>query len=295
MLLRLVKWLAILILLLLAVGLFRAWQSGAWNLMFPSHSHDERPPQLPSNLGEPAVLVFSKTNSFRHVEAIATGQFALSEIALDQGWDYYLTENGAVFNPEQLARFAAVVFLNASGDMLSEAQERAFQTWLESGGGWVGIHGAGDDSHREWRWYTETLIGAGFIGHIMGPQFQRATVVTENHDHPVNAGMPNVWEHEEEWYSFDRSPRARGFNILAVVDEDSYTPEMNMFGRHRDLRMGDHPVAWSNCVGEGRAVYTALGHQGSTYDEPQMRHFLRNSIAWVMGLRDGGCEQSKVD
>ncbi len=99
-------------------------------------------------------------------------------------WGVFHTENGAVFNASDLARFAAVVFLNASGDVLDEAQEHAFQAWLEAGGGWLGIHSAGDDSHLAWQWYRDNLIGATFIAHPMNPQFQRATVVLENNTTP---------------------------------------------------------------------------------------------------------------
>ena len=42
----------------------------------------------------------------------------------------------------RLARYDAVVFLNTSGDVLSEAQERAFRTYVEAGHGFVGVHAA---------------------------------------------------------------------------------------------------------------------------------------------------------
>ena len=144
----------------------------------------------------------------------------MRDIATGRGWNVFATENGAVFNAADLQRFATVVFLNASGDMLSTSQEQAFKTWLEAGGGWVGIHAAGDGSHTDWPWYVENLIGAEFTAHIFGPQFQRATVVMESPEHPVVQRLPNIWSHTEEWYSWKQSPRANGFTVLAVLDED---------------------------------------------------------------------------
>lgn len=268
---------------LVAAGLFAVWQIGAWNLLFPNRDHDTVPPAIPSSVEAPAVLVFTKTNGFRHVEGIAGGLEAMQSITSARGWSLFHTENGAVFNPGDLARFGAVVFLNASGDMLNESQEHAFQDWLEAGGGWLGIHAAGDGSHREWRWYRDNLIGADFTAHIMGPQFQTATVMLENPGHPVLKGLPDVWEHEEEWYSWERSPRSEGFHVLATLDEDSYTPEQKFFfGEPRDLRMGDHPVVWSNCVGDGRSVYAAMGHRADAFAQPQVRAILDNSLAWLM-------------
>ena len=96
--------------------------------------------------------------------------------------------------------------------------------------------------HLEWQWYRDNLIGATFTAHIMGPQFQTAAVVLENHQHPVLRGLPDIWQHEEEWYSWERSPRTEGFTILATLDENSYLPVADFMGKQWDLRMGDHPV-----------------------------------------------------
>jgi type 1 glutamine amidotransferase len=247
---------------------------------------------MPSDLGSPAILVFSKTNSFRHVDGIAGGIEALEELAIGNAWDVMASENGAIFNAEDLARFEVVIFLNASGDMLSLEQEQQFQRWLEAGGGWIGIHAAGDGSHAGWNWYMENLIGAEFTAHIMGPQFQRANVVMESPDHPVVKRVPNIWPHTEEWYSWKKSPRAKGFTILATLDEDSYSPMQNFMGQKRDLRMGDHPVVWSNCVGRGRSVYFAMGHQADAFASVEFRNLLVDALRWTMGLEEGGCEEA---
>ena len=56
-----------------AVSLVTVWNIGAWNLVFPSHHHDTVAPVIPADLATPAILVFTKTNSFRHEEGIAGG------------------------------------------------------------------------------------------------------------------------------------------------------------------------------------------------------------------------------
>ncbi len=277
------------IVLLVALALAGIYYIGAWHILFPSSQHDTTPPQISADLPSPSILVFSKTNRFRHKEGIAGGQQALADIARAQGWGMFATENGAVFNPADLARFDAVVFLNTTGDVFNETQEAAFQRWLEQGGGWLGIHAAGDGSHAQWGWYMDNLIGAKFIAHIMGPQFQTASVLTEDAAHPVNQAMPVQWQHEEEWYSWESSPRERGFNILATVDEDSYTPVAKLLNKERDLRMGDHPVVWSNCVGEGRAVYSAMGHRAEAFAVSDHLRLLTNALSWLMSDADAGC------
>ncbi|MBW2268973.1 MAG: ThuA domain-containing protein [Deltaproteobacteria bacterium] len=272
-----------------AAGLALAWYVGAWNILFPSRAHDRVAPELPAQLARPAVLVFTKTNSFRHEDGIAAGVSLLQEISERRGWGFFHTENGAVFNADQLARFAAVVFHNASGDTLDAAQESAFQTWLEAGGGWVGTHSAGDGSHEDWRWYQDSLIGGLFIAHIMGPQFQEARVVVEDASHPAAAKLPADFSHREEWYSWQESARARGFHVILSIDETSYQPFARMFGGEKDLRMGDHPVVWSRCVGKGRALYSALGHSTEAYATDEHRALLEGAVAWAAGVEGEGC------
>ena len=92
------------------------WHIGAWNLIFPKNSHDSIEPELPKFLNQPSVLVFSKTNQFRHKDSITSGQAYFSELTSSKGIGVFLTENGASFNPGTLANFDVVVFLNVTGD-----------------------------------------------------------------------------------------------------------------------------------------------------------------------------------
>jgi len=262
---------------------------GAWGIVFPSHAHESVPPQIPEQLGAPALLVFSKTNSFRHKEGIPAGLEFFTRLAAERGWSVFHTENSAVFNPEDLQRFEVVISLHTSGDTHSEVQRAAFTDWLQAGGAWLGIHSAGDDSHRDWSWYVQTLIGAEFIAHPMDPQFQVATVNMEIPDHPIVAGVTASWSHEDEWYSWKASPRGESFVVLATIDESSYSPYQKMFGNVVDLHMGDHPVIWGRCVGAGRSVYSALGHTAASWEVSEHQAILSNSLDWLLSRTDQPC------
>ena len=274
--------------LVLALGLSGC---NAYRAFFPKKVYETTPPTLPEDLASPAVLVFSKTNGFRHEEAIPAGHALLEAIAQEKGWSIFATENGAVFEPALLERFDAVVWHNTSGDTLNEDQKAAFKSWLLAGGGFVGIHGAGGDTAYDWTWYVEELIGAQFIGHIMGPQFQDATAVVSDVDHPATRDLPRTFTHREEWYSFDASPRAKGFDVLVSVDESTYSPEAHILWMDTDLRMGaDHPVVWSRCLEKGRTLFSALGHEAAAYEKPEMRSLLSGAISWAAGLEGPACE-----
>lgn len=259
-------------------------------------SYDKTPPQISAKLADPAILIFSKTNGFRDDAQIIAANRALEEIARQRGWGSYTTENAAIFNPDQLARFKAVIWNSVSGDVLTSEQRDAFRKWMEKGGGFVGLHGAGGDPQYAWRWYVDELIGAQFIGHIMDPQFQMATLNVEDRSHPATRHLGPTWRRTDEWYSFATNPRDKGYRILVTIDEGTYRPEEKLlpFTKPKNIRMGaDHPMVWTHCVKDGRAFYSALGHAASTYQEPQHREMIAGAISWAAGLQGPGCANGK--
>ena len=192
-------------------------------------------------------------------------------------------------NPDQLAKFKLVIWNNASGDPLTTEQRAAFKSWVENGGSFLGIHGAGGDpvenhghtSLADWKWYVDTLIGAQFIVHS---GIVPADIRIEDKKSPITKGLPEVWHRSEEWYAFDHSPRTKpGFHILATVDESTYAPGRATMKTDQGT---DHPLVWWHCVDKGHAMYSALGHAGSMYAEPLVIRLLDNAISW--GLTESG-------
>jgi len=95
--------------------------------------------------------------------------------------------------------------------------------------------------------------------------------------------LPAVWPvAQEEWYAFDRNPRDTGATILLALDEASYGtgggwvfPEASM--------VGEHPIAWARTLGQGRMIYSGLGHTAQTYALPQYREFISRAINQLAG------------
>jgi type 1 glutamine amidotransferase len=255
--------------------------------------YDTVPPELPATKpGQPAILMFDKITGFRDAPSVGAAQSALERIAQTRGWSLVRTDNGAVFNFRDLQRFDVVVWNNISGDALTVEQRAAFRGWMERGGGFAGIHGAAGDPVYFWDWYIDTLIGARFLEHTGNPQFQAARVVVDDPKNWIVRGIGPDWTMTEEWYSFRNNPRASGAHVLATLDEKTYAPVSR---RGENLRMGDHPIAWTRCVGNGRSFYTAIGHRPESYLEAHSAILLERGIAWAMGLGDTQCPASHHD
>ncbi|MDQ2666185.1 MAG: ThuA domain-containing protein [Gemmatimonadota bacterium] len=257
----------------------------------PNPTFDKDAPVLPADLKSGGVLIFSKTNGFREEAGVQASDAALAAIAHERGYPYFVTENGAVMNKEQLSKFKLVIWNNNSGDVLTPEQREVFKTWVENGGSYMGTHGAGGDpkyatpngrsSLADWPWYIETLLGAQFTSHS-SQQFGDAHV--EDAKSPLTKGMPHVFNRRDEFYSFATNPRSlAGFHILITADEKSYKPGGATMG-------DDHPLAWWHCVGKGHVFYSALAHGGMMYAEPVILQLYGNAMAWGIAQNGKACK-----
>jgi type 1 glutamine amidotransferase len=245
--------------------------------------YDHARPVLPRPDRRPAMLVFDKITGFRDPPAVNAARKAFATFAAKRGWFVTFTDNGAVFDREQLKNYDVVVWNNVSGDALTVPQEKAFKAYMLAGGGYVGVHGSGGDSVYLWDWYPDVLIGARFVDHTHTPWFASAKIVVEQPKSGITAHLPDSWTMTDEWYSFAESPRRKGAHVLARLDEASYNPGPR-------LAMGDHPIAWTRCIGNGRAFYSAIGHRPQSYTEPNSLELLEQGLVWAAGAGETRCQ-----
>ncbi len=245
--------------------------------MFRDPVFDHDPPTIGDLHGAVAIVAFSKTNGYRHHQSIPAARMLLDNLAAQNDWAVFHTENAAVFNDPQLARFDVVVLNNSTGNLYTDAQRQAFKAFIETGGGVVAIHAAGDNSGYEWAWYLDEVIRAYFVDHPMAQHIQEATLKVEQPDHPIVQHLDATWVRSDEWYNFAENPRAR-VNVLLTIDEGTYDPERSPMGR-------DHPMVWWHALGEGRVFYSALGHVAGGYAEPKYAEMLASAIRWATHSR----------
>lgn len=232
--------------------------------------------------GHPKILVFEKMTGFRDGPSVTAAAKLLREMGEQNNWGMVFTDKGGVMHPKVLRQFDLVIWNNNSGDVLTLSQRKAFIDYIETGGGYVGIHGAGGDPNYFWDWYTDTLLGTNFIGHSSDPQFQQATVHMEADPFGINsAGNRQSWQLTEEWYSFRPNPRSTGSTIVATIDESMIN---TISYRGQNIAMGDdHPIAWARRLGKGRAFYSAIGHVPDVYADPNHKALLLRGITWASG------------
>jgi uncharacterized protein len=215
---------------------------------------------------KPAVLIFSKTNGYHHA-CIPVGITAIQKLGDEHGFSVDSTTDSLQFSKKNLKKYAAIIFLCPTGEVLGTKEEEAFKEYIQHGGGFVGIHSATDCEYH-WPWYNQ-LVGAWFKSH---PKQQEAKLYVVNKNHPSTADLPNIWVRKDEWYNFrDMNPDV---TVLIKIDETSYTGGENG---------GNHPMAWYHNFDGGRAFYTELGHTDESYADPIYLKHLLGGIQWAIG------------
>jgi glucose/arabinose dehydrogenase/cytochrome c551/c552/type 1 glutamine amidotransferase len=216
--------------------------------------------------GKPKVLVFTKTAGFRHA-SIPAGIKAVQKLGQENGFDVDTTENADRFTEDSLQQYAAVIFLNTTGDVLNNYQEADFERYIQAGGGFVGIHAA-TDTEYDWGWYGR-LVGAYFDNHP--PGVHKATLTVKDKSFAATKELPEKWEHTDEWYNFKNLNKST--HVLITVDEKTY----------QGGTMGDHPISWYHDFDGGRAFYTELGHTDESYTEAAYLKHILGGIQYAIG------------
>lgn len=217
-------------------------------------------------LAKEKVLVFSKTAGYHH-KSIDAGIKAIQQMGVQYKFDVDTTTDSTKFRLKNLKKYAAVIFLNTTGDVLNDDQQKAFQQYIEGGGGFVGVHAATDTEYG-WPWYGN-LVGAYFVKH---PKIQEAVLNVVDSTNIATKHLPRTWKRTDEWYNFKSI--ASDLHVLITIDESSYTGGTNG---------ANHPMAWYHNYDGGRAFYTELGHTDESYSDPLYLQHLWGGIQYAMG------------
>lgn len=194
----------------------------------------------------------------------------------ENGFAVDQSDDPKVFTAENLKRYSAVIFSNSNNEAFeNDVQRDAFRNYVESGGGFVGIHSA-TGSERSWPWFW-AMAGGKFLRH---PVMQKFTVRVKDANHPATRGLPASFEWEDECYYHDNL--ASDIKPLLVTDPARLNDPQK--ATYPGDRFGDSlPLSWYHNVGRGRAFYTGLGHKIEHYANPILTSNILGGILWAMG------------
>ncbi len=218
------------------------------------------------------VLVFSKTAGFRH-ESISSGIKMMKKLGVENEFEIVATESSNQFTTDNLKSFKAIVFLNTTGDVLNDPQQKAMENFIQNGGGFLGIHSAADTEH-DWPWFGK-MVGAYFKDHPNDPNVRPAEIDCLNSTHTCCKHLPKRWKRTDEWYNY--KDINTDVNVVLNLDENSYEGGTN--GEN-------HPIAWYHEYDGGRAFYTGGGHTHEAFEEPDFVQHVLGALRYVVGKNE---------
>ena len=225
------------------------------------------------------VLVYTRNftpdgKGFVH-DNIPASVTAIKKMGVEAGFAVDVSDDPAVFTAPNLNQYQALVFSNSNNEAFAnQAQRDAFKVYMETGGGFAGIHSA-SGSERDWPYFW-SVVGGKFLRH---PAFQKFVVRVKDSNHASTKGLPATFEWEDECYFLEYlNP---DLHPLLVTDPAKLKdPER---AKHPwDLVADSLPLAWTLHIGAGRAFYTALGHSKEHYANPILYKHILGGILWAM-------------
>lgn len=225
-----------------------------------------------------SILVLTERGGI-HEPFVEAGLQWLDSLSSAENYKLTVINDTEDMTHQSLRTFDLILQLNYPPYMWTEEASASFIDYIEEGwGAWIGFHHAsllGEfDGYPMWEWASEFLGNIVYENYI--PELSDGKVRVEAPNHPIMQGVPDSFIiYDDEWYIYNRSPR-NDVTVLAHVDEDSYTTDTK-------VKMGDHPVIWTNPDVAARNVYFQMGHSPRLFDNGNFTRMLENAIAWSLG------------
>lgn len=209
------------------------------------------------------VLMYNKCGGWVHTDGLKDVYAALKSLAASKGFllDSLKTEAGLTL--ENLKRYQVIVWnnnVNGARSVDSEDARKAVMDYVNQGGGWLLIHGAGDhgDTWKELSDVMGTRVAnngnRGSATLFVEPAAKEADAAKT-----LFAGLTDSIRLFGEWHNYENT--VRGLSNITVL----YSARNGDPGVLRPLPDGskDFPYVWSHEVGLGRVIYNGVGHGGS--------------------------------
>jgi len=219
------------------------------------------------------VLVVASSDP-DHDPMIVKAKPFFEKLAADHHFRIDFTRDSSQINEHNLINYEVLIALHLAPFDLTPQQQMATQNFIERGKGFIAVHAAGLTGKDfllpgtpYWQWFEQAMGDAVYSPH---PALQKGTVVIEDRTHPVTKNLPASFSITDEWYEFDKSPRAN-VHVLATADEATY---------NQNKPMGDHPMIWTS-EDYARLLYIGIGHDASVCADPNFTILMRDAISWA--------------
>ena len=226
---------------------------------------------------------FSKTQK--------SGVQELRQRALDENVTLEVTSDTSLVTAANLAKYRSVVFLNTTGNYLTDAQQDAFEAYFRAGGGFLGI-GSAVELEPGWQFLTDVLGSRAAAVSEANPTnplpAQNVTNKVADRVHDASKNLPEYWNLTDRYYNWTSNVRGLSHVLTTVSDAPfNRTGDGPTINSLTGGTMGaDHPVTWCKDFRGGRSYYTNHGVTDAAWSNTSLVKELTGAIAWASGASD---------
>ena len=94
-----------------------------------------------SNQNSFSVLLITETKGWVH-DSIESGIDLIVDIGDKKNFNVYHSDDSEVITTENLKEFNSIIFLNTTGDILNNYEQKVMESFIKNGNGFVGVHAA---------------------------------------------------------------------------------------------------------------------------------------------------------
>jgi hypothetical protein len=213
------------------------------------------------------IAFYTGKSDLAHISFVHEANRWFPQMAAKYNFSYDSTANWNNMNPEFLAQYQVILFLDTRPD--GAEQRAAFETFMKNGGSWAGFHFSAfaltpSAYPQNWDWYHNTFLGSGQYG---SNTWRPTTAIlrVEDKKHPATKGLPATFTASpNEWYRWEKDLRQNpDIDILCAIDSSSF-PLGTGPKQHEIWHSGYYPVVWSNK--KFNMVYFNMGHNDMDYE-----------------------------
>ncbi len=241
------------------------------------------------------VLVFTWTAGQAN-PASATAATAIQALGSANDFTVDVTADATKIAAANLAGYRAVVFVNSQGDALDNTEQADLQSYVEGGGGFVGI---GETALLEQgNAFFDTLIGLTGASRTAGAAVSAQDVEFLDRVHPATRALPLLQKGvSDNFYAWTNNPTGQVHTVARVrfntipdgtsVTNDAVTRFSGMTATLQPQL--ERAVSWCRDIQQGRSFYTGLGQTTAGYGDVLGKHLL-GAIEWAAGMVRGNCK-----
>lgn len=219
------------------------------------------------------LIYYSDSAEEAHVQFAEQAIDFFHHLSYGEGFTYEVTTS-LTKHIDSLADFDLIIDINA---MPSDDNERkAFQHYIENGGGWIGFHAAAyNDLNTNWAWFND-FLGAGTFSCNTWPPQPALMDVAGGDIHPVTRNLPSSFVAPAcEWYQWNDSPETRkNVEVLVSLSQKNYP-----IGIKDVVSFGEFPIVWSNK--DYRMIYLNIGHGDVEFTDATQNLLIVNAFRWI--------------